>query len=163
MSDSVTDTTIITNTVDFLVDTLTAAIFDPVSSRSTKRPNSTFVSVKHAGVPLLYPCITVQMANVKGSPSLGQQTESHVYTITCEVEVYSQKSIYHADNMAQQVIDTIRTYHYGSGSAVSKNLFSPQIVSIVPVVEEVKFGSGGFEKVHRRVITIQFNYVTGGL
>ena len=162
MSDSVSDTTILTNTADFLVDTLTTAITDPVASRTTKVANSTFVSIKHAGIPLLYPCITVQIVNVTASPSLGAQTESHLYQITAEIEVYSKKNVYRADKLAEQVLDTIRTYHYGTDSAISKNLWNPIVLSVVPVIEEVDFKQGGFEKIHRRIITVRYNYVSGG-
>lgn len=162
MSDSVSDTTILTNSADFLVDTLTTTITDPVTNRTSKVPNSTFVSIKYAGVPLLYPCITVYIVNVTASPSLGLQTESHLYQITAEIEVYSKKNVYRADKMAEQVLDAIRTYHYGTDGSVSKNLWNPVVLSVVPVVEEVDFKTGGFEKIHRRIITVRYNYVSGG-
>src|SRR3990167_11443156 len=142
---AVTNSTILQATADFLVDTLTAAITDPVTNRSTKVPSSTFVSIKSVGVPLLYPCITVGIANVQASQALGVQTEAHVYTITAEIEVYSKKRVYEADRLASLVIDTIRTYHYGASGAVENDLYNPVVLSIVPIAFEQDFKTGGME------------------
>src|SRR3990167_617405 len=160
---AITDSTILTNTTDFLVDTLTAAITDPIAStRTTKVPNSTFVSVKNVGVPLLYPCITVQITNVQSGLPLGVQTEAYFYTITAEIEVYSKKSVYEADRFASLVIDAIRTYHYGASSANVNNLHTPVILSVIPFSFEQSFGAGGFEMIHKRMITVRYNFVSGG-
>lgn len=162
MSDSVTDTTIITNTADFLIDTLTTSIADPVTNRTAKVPNSQFVTMKYAGVPLLYPCITVHIANVTSGPALGAQTEAHVYQITAEIEVYAKKTPSRADTLAQTILNTIRTFHYGTDSAISKNLWNPVVLSVVPIVEEIDMKAGGFEKIHRRIITVRYQYTSGG-
>jgi len=160
---AITDSTILTNTTDFLIDTLAAAITDPVAStRTAKVPNSTFVSVKSVGVPLLYPCITVQVTNVQSSLPLGMQTEAYFYTITAEIEVYAKKRVYDADRYAELVIDAIRTYQYGAASANVNNLYTPVILSVIPFSFEQSFGTGGMEMIHKRMITVRYNYVTGG-
>lgn len=160
---SVTNTTIMSATTDWLVTTLTAGISDPVTSRTSKVPASRFVNTKYSGIPLLYPCITVQIVNVTASPSLGLQTESHEYTIVAEIEVYAKKRSYVADNLAESVLNVVRTYHYGSGGAIANNLFDPVVLSVVPVVEGIDMGVGGKEALHRRVITVQYKFVTDGL
>jgi hypothetical protein len=163
MSDSVTDSTIIENSEDFLIDTLTAGISDPVSSRSTKMPNSTFVVNKYSGVPLYYPCISVMVTSVNAGLALGMQTEAHVYVITAEIEVYAKKTRSKCEQLADSVINLVRTSHYGTGSAVSKNLYEPEILSSVIVTEDIDMKTGGFERLFRRIITVRYKYITGGL
>lgn len=160
---AVTDATLMTGFANFLVDTLTANVTDPVSSRSTKAPNSRFVLHKYTGAPLLYPCITVQVINVPSGPVLGMQTEAYYYSLLAEIEVWVKKSPANADILAQQVLNVIRTTHYGSSSATDNFIYEPQVLSVVPVVMEEDFKGGGIEVIHRRVITVRYRYATRGV
>lgn len=160
---TVQDTTIVTQSTNWLITRLLASISDPVTGRTGKVANSAFVVAKYNGVPLLYPCITVNCTNVEASESLGMQTEAHLYTITLEIECYAKKKKFQCDRMADQVLDFVRTDHYGTSSAVANNLFKPIVTSSVFVVEDMNMGQGGMEHLFRRIITVKYNYVTGGL
>ena len=159
---SVTNTTIIEYATNWLITRL-QTIADPVATRTSKVPNSQFVSAKYSGVPLLYPCITVNITNVTASPSLGMQTEAHLYTLSMEVECYAKKKKYQCDRMADQVLDLIRTDHWGTSGAVENNLFQPEVMSSTLVVEDLDMKQGGFEKLFRRIITVRYNFITNGL
>ena len=160
---AVTDTTIISAATDNIVTVLRNNITDPVTSRTTKIANSQFVLVKNSQRPLLYPCITVGVVNVTTGLHLGAQTEAYLFDLTVEIEVYSKKNVYVADNIAQQVMDVIRLQNYGTGGFIANNLFQPQLLSITPIVNEQNFGVGGVEMIHRRLLRYKFQYVTSGL
>ena len=159
MSDAVTDTTIISNTTDFLVDTLTTDITDPATAREA---NSKFVVVKHSGVPLHYPCIVIDVLSVSAGSALGFGMESHLYEVTCEIQIYVKKRRFEVDRIADLVLNSIRTSHQGTNSAVEKGIYNPIVLSSTMLVEDEDFKTGGFEKVFRRIIQVRYQYVTKG-
>jgi hypothetical protein len=91
------------------------------------------------------------------------QTEAHLYTLTMEIECYAKKKKYQCDRMADQVLDLIRTAHWGTDGAVANNLYQPEVLSSVLVVEDLDMKQGGFEKLFRRIITVRYNFITDGL
>lgn len=127
---TVSSNTFISDIVLFLRDYLRTNITDPISRNGS---GTSFVFTAYPKTNVQYPIITVKNTNIK-TTMLGMQSEKHWTDFNVEVRVWARNSK-ECDNLAQNIIDTLRNAQYGTSGTSENLIFGYNIPSVNSIIE----------------------------
>lgn len=139
--------TFISDIVLFIRDKLRTDIADPLVSRVGK-----FVMTSYPKRVVQYPIITVKSTGID-TVKLGMQSELTWTTVNLEIRVWG-KNAKQADTLTSNVINSLRTAQFGTNSTTDEEMFGFNLLSAVPVVEELNDTT-----IHSKVMTFTYKNI----
>ena len=147
---AIATSTFIQDVVIFLRNLLRTNVTDPLS-----RTNGIgFVMTAFPKRNTQYPLITVKVVG-SDTLKLGMQSELHQVAMTIEINTYGRNSK-EGDDLAQDVINVLRSNQYGTGSTDVEEIHGFTLTSMVPIVEE-----SGDNTIHRKSLTFEYRVIIG--
>lgn len=144
---AISSDTFISDIVLFIRDKLRTDITDPLSSRTGK-----YVMTSYPKRIVEYPIITVKATGID-TVKLGMQSELTWTTVTLEIRVWA-KNAKQSDTLTANVINSLRTAQFGTNSSTDEEIFGFNLLSTVPVVEELNDTS-----IHSKVMTFTYKNI----
>lgn len=137
MITSVSSSTFIADTINYIRDKLLANITDPISSK--RAGNEKFVLTEYPQRPVTYPIITIVDRGVSQPQRLGMQSESTVIRMTLEIRIWAT-NVKERDELFDSIYDYLRTNQLSGDDITGANLHDFKLNSVVNVSESGEAG-----------------------
>ena len=152
---AITTAEFIQNIVTFIRDTLRTNLCDPLINTPNTSRQGKYVMTSYPKRQTQYPLVTVKLTGAD-TEKMGMSSEIHFCTVSIEVRAWSRNSK-ESDDMAQDVINTLRQFQYGTNSTDDEEIFGYRVVSVNPVVEELNDAT-----IHSKVMTFEYKAILSG-
>ncbi len=140
---SVSSSTFVADTVNYIRDRLKAQTFTGVGTR---------VYTSYPKVGVIYPMITVVDSGISQPIRLGMQSEGTVITLPLEIRIWA-KNVKSRDELFDAVYDYLRTNQFSGDDITGANLHDFRLNSVVNVDEP---GEAGIKS---KVMEVQYLFI----
>jgi hypothetical protein len=146
---TISSSTFIQDIVKWVRNTLDTRVTDPISaSRSGK---DRFVMTSYPQRPVKYPIITVQQIGMDTSP-LGMRSEVQAIRVILEIRIWA-RNIKEKDEIAQEVIDDLRTYQTDTSGSIVQDIHGFRVLSSTNVDE--------LKEPKSKILEIEYLFIAG--
>ena len=140
---SVSSSTFVADTVNFIRDKLKAQSFTNVGSR---------VYTSYPKINVIYPMITIVDSGISQPLRLGMQSDATAITLPLEIRIWA-KNVVDRDEIFDSVYNYLRTNQFSGDDITGANLHDFKLKSVVNVDEPGKIG------IKSKVMTVEYLFI----
>ena len=147
---SISSSTFVADTINFIRDKLILNITDPISG--SRAGNEKFVMTSYPQRPVKYPIITVVDSGITQPIRLGMQSEGTAINFPLEVRIWA-RNVKERDEIFDLVYTYLRTNQFSGDDITGANLHDFKLNSLVNVDEP---GEAGIKS---KVMEVQYLFI----
>jgi len=148
---TISSNTFISDIILFIRNLIRSNVTDPLSRTS----GIGFVMSSYPKRDVQYPIITIKLLGMD-SRNLGMQSEQAMVSVKLEVRVWARNAK-EVDDLTQQVINVLRSNHYGTGSTDVEEIHGFDLTNLTAV----NFEEGEDNIIHTKICTFQYKVIIG--
>lgn len=100
----------------------------------------------------IYPLCTIKITNLS-TENLGMQSETTLINLDVEIRTWARNSK-EADTLTQEIINLLRTSHFGEGSTNVQDILGFRLGSVNAVVE-----TNDSQTIHSKVLNFKYQFI----